>query len=140
MDITPIVARLSIIAKNVQLLKEHRSTSHDEFINDQILQDAVEREFQVTIQAALDIGSMILSDQSVSVPETYGDIFPKLSEIGVIPVELAEKLAGMAKFRNILVHMYVEVDIDKVYQYLQHNLGDMEAFARYIGEYVGKEL
>jgi len=42
----------------------------------------------------------------------------------------------MAKFRNVLVHLYLEVDRQRVYQYLQENLDDFETFARYVGEWL----
>jgi uncharacterized protein YutE (UPF0331/DUF86 family) len=42
----------------------------------------------------------------------------------------------MAKFRNVLVHLYLEVDLRRVYRYLQENLDDFEAFARYVGEWL----
>jgi len=119
-------------------LKELQQTTHEEFLESKILQGAVEHFFQVSIQAALDIGSMILSDKSTDVPGEYREIFPELAKFGIIPKELSEKLVGMAKFRNVLVYLYLDVDIDFVYQYLQHNLGDLETFTRCIGEYLGR--
>lgn len=61
-----------------------------------------------------------------------------MAEVGIFPPEFTEKLAAMARFRNVLVHLYVEVDLRKVYHYLQSSLSDFELFARYIGEYLGK--
>lgn len=43
---------------------------------------------------------------------------------------------GMAKFRNVLVHLYLEVDRRRVYRYLQESLEDFEQFARYISEWL----
>jgi uncharacterized protein YutE (UPF0331/DUF86 family) len=110
--------------------------SYDEFAHDHILHGAAEREFQVAIQAALDIASIILADLSVEVPGEYREIFPRLADVGVITSEFARKLAGMAKFRNVLVHLYLEVDLQRVYQYLQNDLGDFELFAQAIAEYL----
>jgi uncharacterized protein YutE (UPF0331/DUF86 family) len=42
----------------------------------------------------------------------------------------------MAKFRNVLVHLYLEVDLQRVYRYLQENLDDFETFARYVSEWL----
>ena len=39
------------------------------------------------------------------------------------------------EFRNILVHMYAEVDVEMVYEILQNNLGDFDEFAKYIARY-----
>jgi uncharacterized protein YutE (UPF0331/DUF86 family) len=99
--------------------------------------DTAERDLQVAIQAALDIGSMILAEQSVAPAPSYRDVFLRLAEIGIFPHEFAARMARMAQFRNVLVHLYLEVDLQKVYHYLQHNLADLEQFSRYVGEYIG---
>ena len=103
-----------------------------------MLHASAERDFQVAIQAAIDIGSTLLAGVSTQVPESYRDIFLELAEVGILPRAFAEQLAQMAQFRNVLVHLYLEVDLRKVYQYLQHNLGDLEQFARYVSEYLDK--
>lgn len=136
MDITPIVARLSVIADSVHVLQELQRLSVEEFTGDHIVCAAAERHFQVAIQAALDIGGMLLAHTSTRIPEHYSDIFPHLADIGVLPRDFAQKLVGMAKFRNILVHMYLEVDARRMYHYVQHNLGDFELFAQYVSTYL----
>ncbi|MFQ6077065.1 MAG: DUF86 domain-containing protein [Candidatus Bathyarchaeia archaeon] len=42
--------------------------------------------------------------------EEYSEMFKVLEEEGVIGKELATKLEDMARFRNLLVHRYGEVD------------------------------
>jgi uncharacterized protein YutE (UPF0331/DUF86 family) len=130
------VERLSVIANCVSALQKLRPLTYDEFAREHVLVGSAERDFQVAIQAALDIGSIILADQWVMVPGEYKDIFPKLAEIGVLPPDLAQKLVGMAKFRNVLVHLYLEVDLQKVYRYLHENLDDLETFAHHVGEWL----
>jgi uncharacterized protein YutE (UPF0331/DUF86 family) len=110
--------------------------SYEQFIQNYLYTDTAEHNLQIAIQAALDVGSMILADQAVMLPSGYKDIFPKLAEIGVLPPDFAEKLVGMAKFRNVLVHLYLEVDLQRVYRYLQENLDDFEIFARYVSEWL----
>jgi uncharacterized protein YutE (UPF0331/DUF86 family) len=127
---------LSVIAKSVNALKELQKLSYDEFALDHILHSSAERDFQVAIQAALDIASIVLSDLSVDVPDTYADLFAKLAEVGVLPGEFADKMVGMAKFRNVLVHLYLEVDLKRLYSYIQNNLDDFERYARYIAEFL----
>lgn len=138
MDTTPIAARLSVISSSVSALKKLQKLTYDEFAREHVLHGSAERDFQVAIQAALDIASLILADQSVEIPAEYSSLFPKLAEVGVIPADFAQRLVGMAKFRNVLVHLYLEVDLHRVYHYLQHNLGDFELFARYIGDYLSR--
>ena len=62
-------------------LRELRPLTYDEFAREHVLVTSAERDFQIAIQAALDIGSIILADQQVMVPDRYSDIFPALAEI-----------------------------------------------------------
>ena len=39
-------------------------------------------------------------------------------------------------FRNVLVHLYLEVEARRVYRYIQGNLDDFEAFAGYVADFV----
>jgi len=50
-----------------------------------------------------------------------------MGELGVLPPDFARSLAPIAGFRNILVHEYLGVDWDYVYDHLQ-NLDDLERF------------
>ena len=127
---------MSVIANCVNALRELCPLTYDEFAHEHVFVGSAERDFQVAIQAALDIGSIILADQSVMLPKDYKDIFPALAEIGVLPADFAQKLVGMARFRNVLVHLYLEVDLQRVYRYLQENLEDFESFASYVSEWL----
>ncbi|MFN3331829.1 MAG: HepT-like ribonuclease domain-containing protein [Caldilinea sp.] len=40
-------------------------------------------------------------------------MFPKLAESDVLPEALAERLVVMAKFRNVLVHLYLEIETER---------------------------
>jgi uncharacterized protein YutE (UPF0331/DUF86 family) len=47
--------------------------------------------------------------------------------------EILSKLERLQEYvKNILVHMYAEVDVEMVYEILQNNLGDFDEFAKYI--------
>lgn len=115
-------------------LKELGELSLDEFLASYLATSSAERSFQVAIQAALDIGGIILSQSCTEVPTEYRDIFPNLAEIDVIPQTLAERLINMSKFHNVLVHMYMEIDLERLYGYIQNDLDDFNEFARYVGD------
>jgi uncharacterized protein YutE (UPF0331/DUF86 family) len=138
-DTTPIGARLSQIDDALQLLREIQGYSRAEFVQNPYLFNTAEHQFQVAIQAALDIGGHILAELGVAVPADYADIFVKLGEVGVLPQAFADRLVNMAKFRNVLVHLYLEVDLDKVYAYLQNNLDDLDEFARHVVRFIERQ-
>ncbi|MBF7083464.1 DUF86 domain-containing protein [Desulfallas sp. Bu1-1] len=41
---------------------------------------------------------------------------------------MAERLIQMAKFRNLLIHRYGDMDDRKVYNIICNNLGDLELY------------
>ena len=57
----------------------------------------------------------------------------------MLPGKLAQKMVGMAKFRNVLVHLYMEVDHNRLYDYLQNDLDDFVQFAQYVSEYLAQQ-
>jgi uncharacterized protein YutE (UPF0331/DUF86 family) len=56
--------------------------------------------------------------------------------MGVLPSEFAAHLAPIAGFRNILVHEYLAVDPQRLYEYLVHRRADLEEFGRHVAVYL----
>jgi len=129
---------LTAIRSASQALRGLQRLTFDEFSANILYTSTAERLFQVAIQAAIDVGEHVLSELNAEPPSDYADVFVKLAEVGVIPARFAHKLAAMARFRNILVHLYLEVDVARVYDYLQHNLGDFERYARYVTTFLDR--
>ena len=105
---------------------------YEDFIHDEIRQASVERFFQLAIESCLNIGNRLLSlfqfEIPVETPETYADIFKGMQKLGIVDEKFAERLVRMAKFRNVLVHLYWEIDRKEIYRMLQKNLEDFVLF------------
>jgi len=63
-------------------------------------------------------------------------MFKILKEEEIIGKELAIKLEDMARFRNLLVHRYGEVDNRRVLEIIKHNLKDIEEFEKEIEKFI----
>ena len=131
-----ILSKIDMLKKYVDLLKNYKYASVKDLEKDPTLRGAVERYLQVAIECCLDIGEMIISVKGFKKPESYREVIEILGKEGVLPKEFANKFAPAASFRNILVHAYAEVDVEKLYEFLQENVEDFEIFARYIAEYL----
>ncbi len=59
-----------------------------------------------------------------------------MGEHKIIPKPFSEKLQKWAGFRNVLVHNYVRLDLDKVYDTLQKDLGDIGKFAKVFAKFL----
>lgn len=72
-------------------------------------------------------------------PKDYADCFVVLQELGVITKDLAKRLVRMARFRNLVIHLYWEVNDEKVFAIIKRNLGDLEKFQQGVASYVSEE-
>jgi len=133
-----ISSKLERLREYLKILRSYQSHSLKDLKNDITLRGAVERYLEISLESCLDIGEMIISKEKARKPETYREVIEILGEIGVLPEDFVDKFAPAAGFRNILVHMYAEIDIEKVYKYLQNNLDDINNFAKFIAEYLKK--
>lgn len=126
--------RLREIDRRVGALREVQAEGRQRFLDDEGLQAQAERHLQLAIQSAVDVAVHLLAEESARTPEDYGAAFRLLVDLGVVDEELAERLARAAGLRNILVHAYLDVDPEQVWDHL-HRLGDLEHFAAAVQSY-----
>ena len=128
-----ITARLRRLEDCVAELRRLRPpTVRDYATGDRGIRDRCERNLQIAVQCALDVGNHIIAEQVLRYPEDMGDIFSILAEAGILPADFATRVGPMAGFRNILVHDYLRIDHSKVYSALTQGLDDLLEFARYV--------
>lgn len=99
----------------------------------------VERSMQLALEAVLDIGRNIIAIERLPKPSNSTAIFDILAEGSILSESLAEKIKGMAGARNILVHGYLTIDYNSLFQNLR-KLSDFEEFAIEIKDYLKSRL
>ena len=100
---------------------------------DPLLQAAVERWLQVSVEACIDIAYHVISERGWTPPDAARSAFETLGNHGLIPRELAERLTRAAGMRNILVHDYVRVDRAILAAAVKTALTDLRAFGAVAG-------
>lgn len=130
-----IIERLtSLINSYLNDLKPVQDVSFSQYSKDIKIQRFVERTLHIAIEACLDIGNHIISDEGFREPEDNRDIFNVLGEKGIITDKLQKRLQDMASFRNLIVHSYAKIDNEIVYGILKKRLGDIEEFMKVISK------
>ena len=109
-------------------LERARGLGRDEYLGDRDAQILVERALEIAIQACIDIGAHLVAALGYGVPDDYADVFSRLSERGGLDRELAERLKQASRQRNLLVHVYLEIDHAKIWDKLSE-VDDLRAFA-----------
>ncbi|HID89047.1 MAG TPA: DUF86 domain-containing protein [Anaerolineae bacterium] len=110
--------------------------SEEEFLGDFRNTESAKYLLIVAVEAALDLCQHLAARGGGRAPESYADCFTVLHEMGILPADLAESLRRMARLRNLLVHLYWEVDDRRVYYILQESLGDLTSFREVVSRWV----
>jgi uncharacterized protein YutE (UPF0331/DUF86 family) len=122
--------RCADIEDAAQRLESLRGMSRADFVIDRDAQDIAVRRRLVAIESALSLCYHVSARQLRRVPEDFAGCIAGLGEARLISPELADRLQAMARFRNLLVHMYWKVDYDRVYDLFTGPLDDLRAFSR----------
>ena len=75
-------------------------------------------------------------ESSLRPPQDYGDVFRILRDASILPAECAEAMVDMARFRNLLVHLYWQLDHERIYDSLQGRCASLEACASHIARWL----
>lgn len=131
MTLNPDVVRTRCaeIEDSVQRLEALAMLPLADFLADRDAQDIASYRLLIAIEAALALCYHVSSRRLRATPADYAGCFVLLGEAGVLKPDLTERLKRMAKFRNLLVHVYWKVDYRRVHAALQENLGDLRMFS-----------
>jgi uncharacterized protein YutE (UPF0331/DUF86 family) len=127
-DADRVEARIQRLEELIERLDKVRQAGEDAYLANEQQRAATERWLQVAVQICIDLGTQLVTEQSARPPSDYAEVFKILGEKGVIPNDLAQRLADAAKQRNLIVHLYMEIDDRSVFASLTH-LDDLREFA-----------
>jgi uncharacterized protein YutE (UPF0331/DUF86 family) len=94
----------------------------------------------ICIEGVAAICNHLLAKTASSAPASYSECFEGLHDLGILDDPLTDRLILMARFRNILVHRYWQVEPERVLRYARENPEDLENFLRGVGQFVGRQL
>lgn len=134
-----IEGRFDIIDRNLRFLEETKTLSPNQFLESYKDIQAAKHSLLEIMEACIDIANYIISVKGFRRAEEYSEMFKVLKEEEVIAEDLTTRLEDMARFRNLLVHRYGEIDNRRVLEIIKHNLKDIEGFEREIKKYIEEE-
>ena len=91
---------------------------------------------RIAIEGALDLGRHVIVRTGLGTPKEYRDIGRILGENGVLPPDLSEKVQEMGGMRNVLVHLYWDIDYHRLHNTIVEDLDVFENFVRRLFEYM----
>ena len=120
--------RLAHLETVLRQLRQLAIVERTRFLADAGLQAQAERWLQVAAECALDLANHVISDRGWRIPTTNRDAFRILREQGVLDEALGKVMEGWAGLRNILTHLYLEVDHARLHHTLTTELDSLEQY------------
>jgi len=130
-DVQVIRRHLAALRESLQVLAARSGVSVEELGADTELLWIVERGLQLCAQNAIDVATHIAASRGRDVPD-YASAIDELGRLDVLEPDFVREFRDVAGFRNVLVHGYLEVDLDILHRLLHEGLGEFEAFAAQI--------
>ena len=128
--------RLNRFDNYLKILEKLQGYTQSDFIADPEHYGSAERFLHLSIESLTDIGNHIIAEEELGTVNWYSDIPGILCDKGIINSELKEIWIKMIGFRNTLVHEYIDVDLDIVYDVLQNGLEDLKAIKKNLAVYL----
>ena len=88
----------------------------------------VERDFQLIVDTVIDINSHIIAANKLPISDDYQQTFTILAQNGFISPTLSEQIAPVTGLRNLIVHKYGEVDMERFFNALRKNTGQFNSY------------
>jgi uncharacterized protein YutE (UPF0331/DUF86 family) len=123
------------LRRRIEKWKEDEKVSFEIFRKDLDKQNSICYNMLIAIQTAIDLGNLIIEKKKLRVASTYAEIFEILEEGRIIDRKLAKQLSSLARFRNVLAHLYWKIDYKKVYKILKLGRKVLEKFLKLVREY-----
>ena len=103
--------RIDEILRNTALIRERYAGKPLGWLLEDLERTlALERAMERIIEAMVDICRHLVSAKMLGLVEERSEYPLRLAEHKIMPKDLAEKVAELARLRNILAHRYLEVD------------------------------
>lgn len=99
----------------------------------------LERDFQLIVDTVIDINTHLISTENLRAPEDATETFQILGEAKILPLEFVEKFFPVAGMRNIVVHDYEKMDIEKMIDDIKKDIGQFGEYALYIDNFISEK-
>lgn len=132
-----IRTKATAIRRNIERITRLASLPDEQFWSDERNIETVKLWLIELVQDAADLCNHLAARLAHQVPLSYPECFEVLGDEGILEKSLADSLRAMARFRNLLVHRYWDVDDQRVLQIARTQLGDLEQFLEAVGRVTG---
>jgi uncharacterized protein YutE (UPF0331/DUF86 family) len=129
-----LLRKLSTIRQLLHDLEPYRQASFDAVVAEHY---KLERLLELLVMVASDVLNHLLGEQGIT-PNSYRATFRLAGRHGLLPEALATRLQEAASMRNVLVHLYEDIDYHILHRSIPLALQDFAAFIVALETHLGE--
>ncbi|MDT8448018.1 MAG: DUF86 domain-containing protein [bacterium] len=118
------------IQRAIKRARQEVDLAGGDFANDYTRQDAAMLNLLRACESAIDLANHIIRKEKLGLPASSRESFTLLVAAGRIPERMGKSLEKMVAFRNLAVHEYARLEINRVESLIREELGDLADFSR----------
>ena len=123
-----LAERVAAVSRHLDRVARHLPEDPAELRPDTAATDTVILHLWQAVQVVIDLAVSTCVRLGVGSPPTYADAFRRLADAQVLPRDLADRLARAAGFRNLVVHAYGRLDLQRIHAMAVAGPADLRAF------------
>jgi uncharacterized protein YutE (UPF0331/DUF86 family) len=120
-----ILAKAGSVKRHIDRIKAKSDADMAAFMQDLDRQEIIAFNMHLAIQNCMDIAAHIISDEGLGIPGSAGEMFFILQENGFLSANLADRMVKAVGFRNLLVHEYQKIDLQRLHKAAEKNVDDL---------------
>ena len=128
--------RMREIRESAAKMQRYAALSDAEFWADERNLYTVLHLFLIALEAMGALCTHLLARSARKAPASFAECMDGLRDLGIVDDALAAQLVRMARFRNLIVHRYWQVEPNRVLTYARENLSDFDAYLAAIERYI----
>ena len=112
------------------------SVGLEAYLQNKRLRALSEHYLRIALEATLDLGRHVIVKTGLGIPQEYRDIGKILAQKGIVSHQLGQELEAMAGMRNMLVHLYWEINYPLLYRTIVQRQSTFEQYLKQIFDYL----
>jgi uncharacterized protein YutE (UPF0331/DUF86 family) len=124
-----IIDKLKRLEENLRVLNDFKGKyGLDDLLSNKVDEWALRYGLLECIQIIIDVSCSFVAEKNLGIPKNYSECILIIVSNKYLDKDLGERIIKMVGLRNLLVHEYGIIDLNKLYEYLNH-LDDIRNFA-----------
>ena len=118
-DSDRLIHILDFIESELSDLPMFNPLTKNAYMSDSSTRRNVERWVENIVNASIDLAKIVSASEQKKIPQTYREILQNMELLEVFDSEVAQKLSGFSKLRNVLAHEYIDIRYEQIDTFIQ---------------------